>query len=151
MDEMAPVEEGPNRRFVFIAIGLVALLLLGLVGIFGYILFSRMRGRAVAPTPPAIAAVTITPTPTMTPEVTATYTPVPTFTPVIRTPTPTPTVVGPEPTVPPTATATPTVTPAPTPTVEEGLPEGGFGLPALLGGVGLAVLLIVARKVRLSS
>jgi cell division septation protein DedD len=126
---------GQNRIFTIIALGLVGLLILGLVGIGGLILFTRLRGPA---TPTVVAELTPTATPTRAP--TATPTKAPTATPT-KAPTATPTpVVTPSP--------TPVVTPTPTPT-EEGVPETGWSpLEGALAGSLLAILILVSRRLR---
>jgi len=142
--------ESQSRLFIIIAIGLAGLLVLGLMGIGGYVIFSRYRRGAeqVAVAQTAAAA---------TAEVQATAEaptepPVPTFTSM-----PTPTVVATNtPVVPP---GTPEETrPAPTPVrtatprpAEGETPSAGFGgIGAILVGLALAVVFVVARKVRLA-
>lgn len=142
--------EGQNRLFIIIAIGLAGLLVLGLMGIGGYVIFSRYRRGAeqVAVAQTAAAA-------TAEAQATAeapTEPPVPTFTPM-----PTPTVAATNtPVVPP---GTPEETrPAPTPVrtatprpAEGETPSAGFGgIGAILAGLALAVVLVVVRKVRLA-
>ena len=144
--------ESQNRLFIIFAIGLAGLLVLGLMGIGGYVIFSRYRRGAeqVAVAQTAAAA---------TAEVQATAEaptepPVPTFTPM-----PTQTVAATNtPVVPPT-TGTPEQTrPAPTPVrtatprpAEGETPSAGFGgIGAILAGLALAVVLVVVRKVRLA-
>ena len=146
--------EGQSRLFIIIAIGLVGLLVLGLMGIGGYVIFSRARRGAeqVAVAQTAAAA---------TAEAQATAeapieTPVPTFTSI---PTDTPTVAATNTPVVPALTGTPGVTPpaptpvrtaTPKPAVGE-TPSAGFGgIGAILAGLALAVVLVVARKVRLA-
>jgi len=148
--------ESQNRLFIIIAIGLVGLLVLGLMGIGGYVIFSRANRGAqqVAAARTATAA-------TAEAQATAeapTETPVPTFTSV---PTHTPTLaVTNTPVVPPSA-LTPGVTPpAPTaaatatrkpPAAEGETPSAGFGgIGPILAGLALAVVLLVVRKVRLA-
>jgi hypothetical protein len=144
--------EGQNRLFIIIAIGLAGLLVLGLMGIGGYVIFSRARRGAeqVAVAQTAAAA---------TAEVQATAEaptepPVPTFTPM-----PTPTVAATNTSVVSPTTGTPEETrPAPTaartatPRPAEGeTPSAGFGgIGAILAGLALAVVLVVVRKVRLA-
>lgn len=112
-----------------IALGLVGLLILGLLGIGGLIVFTKLRGPA---TPTVVAELTPTATPTKAPTATPTRTP---------TSVPTPTrVVTPSPTS--------AVTPTPTPT-EEGVPETGWGpLGGVLVGSFLAILILVSRRLR---
>ena len=147
--------ESQNRLFIIIAIGLVGMLVLGLLGIGGYVIISRVRrsSEQVAVAQTAAAA-------TAGAQATAeapTETSVPTFT-SVPTNTPTPMVTNTQ-VVPPT-TGTPELTPgAPTPertatpTPAEGeTPSAGFGgIGAILAGLALAVVVLVARKVRLAS
>jgi hypothetical protein len=144
--------ESQSRLFIIIAIGLVGLLVLGLMGIGGYVIFSRYRRGAeeVAVAQTAAAA---------TAEVQATAEaptepPVPTFTPM-----PTPTVAATNTPVVPLITGTPEETrPAPTPVrtatprpAQGETPSAGFGgIGAILAGLALAVVLVVVRKVRLA-
>ena len=129
---------GQNRIFTMIALGLVGLLILGLLGIGGLIVFTRLRGPA---TPTVVAELTPTATPAKTP--TATPTKAPTATPT-RTPTSIPT---PTPTKAITPSPTPVVTPTPTPV--EGVPETGWGtLEGALVGSFLAILILLSRRLR---
>jgi hypothetical protein len=146
--------EGQNRLFVIIAIGLVGLLVLGLLGIGGYVIVSRLRKGTEQV---AIAAQTATAAAEVQATAEApTETPVPTFTLV---PTDTPTVKATNTPVIPPSEGTPEETPpAPTPaptatTPAEGeTPSAGFGgIGVILGGLGLAVVFVLARKVRLAS
>jgi len=122
---------GQNRTFTMIALGLVGLLILGLLGIGGFIVFTRLRAPA---TPTVVAELTPTGTPAKAPTATPTRTPT-------SVPTPTPTrVVTPSP--------APLVTPTPTPT-EEGVPETGWGpIEGALVGSFLAILILVSRRLR---
>lgn len=121
-----------------IALGLVGLLILGLLGIGGLIVFTRLRGPA---TPTVVAELTPTATPAKTP--TATPTKAPTATPT-RTPTSIPT---PTPTKAITPSPTPVVTPTPTPV--EGVPVTGWGpLEGALVGSFLAILILLSRRLR---
>ncbi len=147
--------ESPNRLFIIIAIGLVGVLVLGLLGIGGYAIFSRYRrGAEQVAVAQTVAAATVeaqataeapTEAPTSTPIVVPTDTPTvaPTNTPVVALLTGTPEATPPAPTPVPTAT----------PTLAEGeTPDAGFGgIGAILGGLALAVVFVVARKVRLAS
>lgn len=129
---------GQNRIFTMIALGLVGLLILGLLGIGGLIVFTRLRGPA---TPTVVAELTPTATPAKAP--TATPTKAPTATPT-RTPTSIPT---PTPTKAITPSPTPVVTPTPTPV--EGVPETGWGpLEGALVGSFLAILILLSRRLR---
>ena len=152
--------EGQNRLFIIIAIGLVGLLVLGLMGIGGYVIFSRAKRGAeqVAVAKTAAAA-------TADAQATAeapTEPPVPTFT--SMPPTDTPTVAPTNTSVVPLLTETlegmpeetppaPTSVLAATSTPAEGeTPSAGFGgVGAILAGLALAVVFVVARKVRLAS
>lgn len=146
-----PGFEAPNRLFIIIAIGLVGMLVLGLLGIGGYVVFSRAR-QAMVPTPTVMVKPPETPTRTSTPTYTLTFTPTktptraPSYTPVVLPPTSTP-VEG---AVTPTAIE---VAVTPTPTLPGGVtaPNTGFGIGALGVGMVLAALLILARRVRLAS
>lgn len=76
-----PVPEPPeqSRLFIIIAIGLVGMLVLGLLGIGGYVVFSRSkRSTYLAEGRPVVIV------PTDTPTVMATATPLPTNTPALR-------------------------------------------------------------------
>lgn len=148
-----PGVEPSNRLFIIITIGLVGMLVLGLVGIGGYAVFSRAR-RAMVPTPTVLVEKPPeTPTRTSTPTYTLTFTPTktptrtPTYTPVVLPPTSTP-VIGATPTAIEVAvTSTPNMAPP-----GETTPVTGFGIGALgVVGVILAALLIFARRVRLTS
>ena len=144
-----------SRLFIIIAIGLVGLLVLGLLAIGGYAIFSRYRRGAeqvaVAETASAVTAEAQataeapTEAPTPTPVVVPTDTPTvaPTSTPVVPPLTGTPEGTPPAPTPVPTAT----------PTLAEGeIPSVGFGgIGPILGGLALAVVFVVARKVRSAS
>ncbi len=129
---------GQNRIFTMIALGLVGLLILGLLGIGGLIVFTRLRAPA---TPTVVAELTPTATPAKAP--TATPTKAPTATPT-RTPTSIPT---PTPTKAVTPSPTPVVTPTPTP--KEGVPVTGWGpLEGALVGSFLAILILLSRRLR---
>jgi heme/copper-type cytochrome/quinol oxidase subunit 2 len=159
-----PVAE-QNRLFIIVAIGLVGMLVLGLLGIGGYVVFARTKHATAAHTPPT-AAVAFIAAGTATPTVMATNTPVPTVIPLLRA-TNTPVVLPPTPTVliiggalQPTATPiilvqpTPAQQPAPQPEQpqpEEAPPQTGFGMGAIGVGAGLAALAFIARRLRLSS
>ena len=146
--------ESQNRLFIIMAIGLVGLLVLGLMGIGGYVIFSRARRGAdqVAAAQTAAAA-------TAQAQATAEApTEVPTFTPILP-PTDTPTVLATNTPVVPPSTGTPELTPgAPTPAptatrrpaVGETPSAGSGGIGAILVGLALAVVFVVARKVRLA-
>ncbi len=170
----------PSRLFLIIAIGLVGMLVLGLVGIGGYVLFSRtMRARteqvALLPTEtPTEGEVGVTDTPTPSPIPTMTPTPrptdtptrAPTFTPVVIPAVVTPIVAGEET---PTATrvvgaeapgattvamaTTPTVTPTFTPVVVakgDATPQTGLSLGGVVG-IGLVLATLAVAARRLRS
>ena len=119
-----------NRLFNIIAVGLVALLIFGLLGIGGLIFYTRLRGPAT-PTMVAEASPTSTATPTPIKTATAIPTPKATLTPVVPSPSP-------------TSAATPT----PTPT-EEGVPETGWGIwEAIVGGSILGFIIWLSRRLR---
>jgi hypothetical protein len=147
--------ESQNRLFIIIAIGLVGLLVLGLMGIGGYVIFSRAkRGTEQVAAAQTAAAATAeaqataeapTEAPTLTPIVLPTDTPTvpPTNTPVVPPSTGTPEMTPAAPTSRPTATSTP---------AEGETPSAGFGgIGAILVGLALAVVFVIARKVRLAS
>jgi len=131
--------EGQERIYNLIAIGLIGLLVIGLAGIGAWAVFVRPKQRMPTLQPTLVAAATEVPTSTPTP----TATPLPTDTPTPVLPTATPTPIG-------GAAAEETPTPAPTPTPLEGetTPETGFGLTALFAGAGLALVLLIARRLR---
>jgi len=93
-----PVPEPPeqNRLFIIIAIGLVGMLVLGLLGIGGYVVFSRSKRSAyLAEERPVVMMPTDTPTvmATATPLPTNTFAPPATSTPIVLLPTSTPVVI----------------------------------------------------------
>lgn len=138
MAEIAPAGGGPNRLFIVLAIGLAALLVIGLIGLGGFFVVQNAFRPAVAPT---VRVAQVSPT-----------------RPAAAT----------EPTVAPTLAATPTLvlsgggavpiaqtgatsTPAPTPTSSTGeLPQSGLGenLLLLAGGVVLVMIIFVTRRAR---
>lgn len=152
-----PIEEqrGSGRMFTIMTIGLIGMIMLGILGI-GYYLIQikpqRDRERDAQATQviaeaTAIALQTVL-APTDTPLPTDTF--VPTDTPF---PTPTPKATN---TLVLSATATPVPGAAPTPTrtpVRPGqTPDTGIGgLGAVLAAVGLVIVILVARKLRLAS
>ena len=151
--------EGQSRLFIIIAIGLVGLLVLGLMGIGGYVVFRRFsESRAEIAAAETVAAATAEAQATAE---APTETPVPTFTPA---PTNTPTVSATNTPVVPLSEGTPegtpeltpgapTAAPTATPALAEGeTPSAGFGgIGVILAGLALAVVAVVARKVRLAS
>jgi len=152
-----PPEEGkkPNRAFIFIAIAMGGLILLGVLALVGALAFwlpqqraeqsARVTRTVVAMTQQAAAwTPTFTPPPTMAPA-TATPTPLPTWTPE---PTPTFTRVVSQDKLTKVPTATPTKSKLDEwggdTTPSAGL--SGFGMAAI--AVGLAGLIFAVRKLR---
>lgn len=155
-DDMEP-QEGGNRLFVILAVGLAGLIVLGLLSIGGVLVLRNIRGQQeiaqvtpqATPTLMAVKAVpTNTPAPTSTPT-TAPNTPVPTAT---NTPVVLPTETPSEAQMAATATAAaPTDTPVPvgTPAGNNQLPDTGFGgLEMALIAFGLVGVLFVSRRMR---
>jgi hypothetical protein len=140
---MASSNGGQSRLFLIVVVGLVGLLMIGLVSIAGLVVYTRF----IAPTPSA----TVVAEATSTPEVTATSAPTvaasptqggeaATATRVIQEGSPSPEGPTPSPR-PPTATPAGGGEMAPT----------GFGpLEAFLGGIGLLIVILFIRRVRLS-
>ena len=169
-----PVVPEQNRLFVIIAIGLVGMLVLGLLGVGGYVVFARTKHASAVVSPPTSVAFVSAATPT----VMATNTPAPTLAPAPVKLTNTPVVLAPTATslslggvVNPTATpqllirttvvvatsAAPGaqtlvggVLPTDAPQGQEAPPNTGFGLGFAGLGAGLAGLAFVARRLRLS-
>jgi cytoskeletal protein RodZ len=143
---------GQSRLFMIVVIGLVGLLMIGLLAIAGLVVYTRF----LAPTPPAtvVAEATSTPRPTVAPTATSPSTAVATSTPPEEGATATKVVQEGSPTA---VVPTPTPggpTPTPTPTAEGGgeMAPTGFGpLEALVGGVGLLLVILLVRRLRLSS
>ncbi len=141
MAEIAPAGGGPNRLFILIALGLAALLILGILGLGGYVFLSNMS-RASLPPPtaliaaatPSLAAVTDTPAPTETASPTLVVSQVE------------------------STSLTPTVAPYATPTLtaieasSNQLPKSGMGDDLLLlsGGFVLVLVIFGARLARLT-
>lgn len=153
--EEEPVEEGGrNRMFRIMAIGLVGLIMLGLLFVGLYFIRikpQRDQERAAQATQVIAEATAVAQetaqAPTDTPP--PTVTPVPTDTPA---PTPTPRatftrVLPPADTPEPGAAPTPTRTPIGGQTPQTG--NGGLG--AALTAVGLVAVILIARKLRLST
>jgi cytoskeletal protein RodZ len=140
-------EGAQNRTFIIVAIGLAALLIVGLVSIAGLIAYTRFL--APSPTPPVVAEATATPeasvtaTLSPTPVATPTATKAPTATRVVEaaaSPTP-----GGETPTPGEASATAT------PAGEDEIPDTGFGpLEAVVGGIILLLLVLFVRRLRLA-
>ncbi len=171
-----PVVPEQNRLFVIIAIGLVGMLVLGLLGIGGYVVFARTKHASAVVAPTSVAFIAAA-----TPTVMATNTPMPTLAPAIARATNTPVVLAPTPAGGLTASALldPTATPQlligstvvvatsapeappvlrgvlptaePEPMQPESTPDTGFGMGGFVGlGTVLAGLAFVARRLRLS-
>lgn len=156
MSEIAPAGGGgPNRLFVILALGLAALLVLGLIAIGGVLLIPKIFTAGASPTPVraastvtrAIALATLAPSPTIA--ATDTAAPTPTLVNAGASGGSTPAAEG---------TATPTVigasggTPATTGTPGAGgeLPSTGMGenLLLLAGGIVLVLIVFAARRAR---
>jgi hypothetical protein len=161
IDEHDDEEEvGQNRLFVTLAIALIGLLVLGLLGVGAvFIIRQNMDQQTIAAQPSPTLLIRL-------PNPTATFAPtpkIPTNTPM-PTPTNTPVVVpgsangqeaavgnkqqgGPTPKPSPTRTPAPAAAPAGTAVV----PETGFGgLEAVFIAVGLAAVLFIVRRLRMS-
>jgi hypothetical protein len=145
---MANPSGGQSRLFMIVVIGLVGLLMIGLVAIAGLVVYSRFL--APTPSPSVVAEATSTPAVTVAPTSTRLATPVGTATAAGEGPTATRVIQEGSPTAVQTreATATPTV-------ASEGggeMAPTGFGpLEALVGGVGLLLVILLVRRLRLSS
>jgi hypothetical protein len=147
---MANPSGGQSRLFMIVVVGLVGLLMIGLVAIAGLVVYTRFL--APTPSPSVVAEATSTPVVTVAPTATRPLTPVPTSTAPQEGPTATRVVQEGSPTTegetPEAGTATPTVAP------EGGgeMAPTGFGpLEALVGGVALLLVIILVRRLRLSS
>jgi hypothetical protein len=147
---MAVPSGGQNRLFLAVVLGLVGLLMIGLVAIAGLVVYTRFL--APTPSPTVVAEATLTPEATVAS--TATSPAVVEDTPTSETEGATPTRViqegspGPEGATPSPGGGTPTATP------EGGgeMAPTGFGpLEAMLGGVALVAVILVLRRLRLSS
>ena len=145
-----PAEEsgGPNRLFIIIAIALIGLIMLGALGIGGYMVIIRpgQQTSVAAQNTKVVAEATAAAYDTA---LAPTDTPVPTDTPA---PTPTPRATN-TPVIRPTDTLEPGAVPTPTRTPVGGgqTPQTGFGgLAAVLAAAALAVVIFAARKLRLA-
>ena len=151
-----PVEEeqGRNRVFFIIAIGMVGLILIGLLAVVYYFIYEKPRRdeqraaqatQVVAEATAVARETALAPTDTPLP----TPTPVPTNTPL---PTPTPRVTN-TPVLPPAGTLEPGApTPTRTPVGSGQIPATGIGgLGAVLAAVGLVAVILIARKLRLTT
>ena len=155
---MANPSAGQSRLFLIVVVGLVGLLMIGLIAIAGLVVYTRFL--APSPTPPVVAGATATAVPTRPsaaptpPTIVASPTTsaeeVPTATRVLQTGSPTP-----EGATPPPEGVTPSPGgPTPTATVAGGdeIPPTGFGpLEAFVGGIGLLLIIVLVRRLRLSS
>lgn len=140
---------GQSRLFIIVVIGLVGLLMVGLLAIAGLVVYTRFL---TPPPPTVVAEATSTPRATVAPTATSASTAVATSTPPQEGATATKVVQEGSPTA-VVATATPGG-PTPTVTAEGGgeMAPTGFGpLEALVGGVGLLLVILLVRRLRLSS
>jgi len=135
---------GQNRLFLIVVVGLVGLLMIGMVSIAGLVVYTRFLAPAATPT--VVAGVTPT-APTVAP--TATRPPAEVATPTPEGGAPTPTRVIQEGTPPPEG---PTPTATATPEGGGEMAPTGFGpLEAFVGGLALVLIILLVRRVRLSS
>ena len=136
---------GQNRLFLIVVVGLVGLLMIGMVAIAGLVVYTRFL--APASTPTVVAGVTPSAAPTVAP--TATRPPAEVATPTPEGGAPTPTLVIQEGTPPPEG---PTPTATATPEGGGEMAPTGFGpLEAFVGGLALVLIILLVRRVRLSS
>lgn len=163
IDEHDDEEEvGQNRLFVTLAISLIGLLVLGLLGVGAvFIIRQNMDQQTIAAQPSPTLLIRL-------PNPTATFTPVPKV--PTNTPMPTPTntpVVAPgsasgqeaaavnkqqQNTPTPNPLPIKTAAPAAKPAGNQVVPETGFGgLEAVLIAVGLAAVLFIARRLRMTT
>jgi cytoskeletal protein RodZ len=142
---MANPSGGQSRLFLIVVLGLVGLLMVGLLSIAGLVVYTRF----LAPTPSATVVAQVTPSPEITAAPTGTSPAgVSTATPQTEAATPTRVLQEGSP-APEGATATATRTP----TAEGGeMAPTGFGpMEAFVGGVVLVLVILVVRRLRLSS
>ncbi|HUW95735.1 MAG TPA: hypothetical protein VMW58_08100 [Anaerolineae bacterium] len=143
---MANPSGGQSRLFLIVVLGLVGLLMVGLLSIAGLVVYTRFL--APTPSPTVVAQVTPSPEPTAAPTGTSPAV-VATATPQQAATTPTRVIQEGSP-APEGATATATRTP-----MAEGGDEmapTGFGpMEAFAGGVVLVLIILVVRRLRLSS
>jgi cytoskeletal protein RodZ len=143
---MANPSGGQSRLFLIVVLGLVGLLMVGLLSIAGLVVYTRF----LAPTPSATVVAQVTPSPQPTVAPTGTRPAAEgTATPQGQAATPTRVIQEGSP-APEGATATPTRTP----TAEGGdeMAPTGFGpMEAFVGGVVLVLIILVVRRLRLSS
>jgi hypothetical protein len=134
-----------SRVFVIVAIGLVGLLMVGLVSIAGLVVYTRFL--APSPSPTVVAEVTGTPQPVTTPTLGVASTPIPTETAGGPALTATRVLEGGS----PTATPEEEATPSPTPTGGGEMAPTGFGpLEAAAAGIGLLVVILLVRRLRVT-
>jgi len=140
---MANPSGGQSRLFLFVVLGLVGLLMVGLVAIAGLVVYTRF----LAPTPSPTTVALVTPSPRATVAATVPATVAPTSTPVAGAPTPTRVI---QEGTPAPEGATPTVTATPQGGGE--MAPTGFGpLGAVVGGVVLVLIILAVRRLRLSA
>jgi hypothetical protein len=147
---MAVSSGGQSRLFLIVVVGLVGLLMVGLVAIAGLVVYTRFLAPTASPT--VVAQVTQTPVPSVAPTSTTPATVVATPTPEQEAPTATRVLQAGSPS-PEGATPSPQ---GPTPTVTaEGdgeMAPTGFGpVEAFVAGVALLVVILLVRRLRLSS
>lgn len=147
MAEIAPAGGGPNRLFILIALGLAALLILGILGLGGYVFLSNMSRASLPPPTVRIAAASPSPAPvTDTPAATQTSAPTEVATPTL--------VVSQvqSTSFTPTAAAFATATLTATEMSTNELPKSGMGDDLLLlsGGFVLVLVIFGARLARLT-
>jgi cytoskeletal protein RodZ len=145
---MANPSGGQSRLFMIVVVGLVGLLMIGLVAIAGLVVYTRFL--APTPSPSVVAEATSTPAATVAPTATRPSTAVPTSTVPSEGPTATRVLQEGSPTVvqTPEAGATPTVAPE---GGDEMAPTGFGPLEALVAGVALVLVILLVRRLRLSS
>jgi hypothetical protein len=139
-----------NRLFLVVVIGLVGLLMIGMVSIAGLVVYTRFLAPATTPT--VVAGVTPSAAPTLAS--TATRPPAEVATPTSEQEEPTATRVVQE-----GSPAPEGATPSPGGATATATPEGGgemaptgFGpLEAFVGGLALVLIILLVRRVRLSS
>jgi hypothetical protein len=147
---MANPSGGQSRLFLIVVVGLVGLLMVGLIAIAGLVVYTRFLTPTASPT--VVAGVTPSPVPSVAPTATTAATVVatptsgleaPTATRVLQTGSPGPEGATPSPQgAAPTATAQGDGEMAPT----------GFGpLEAFAGGLALLLVIVLVRRLRLSS
>ncbi len=142
---MANPSGGQSRLFLIVVLGLVGLLMVGLLSIAGLVVYTRF----LAPTPSTTVVAQVTPSPEITAAPTSiTAAAVSTATPQGQAATPTRVIQEGSP-APEGATATATRTP--TPEGGEMAPTGFGPMEAFVGGLVLVLVILVVRRLRLSS